>query len=186
MVLADRASLRPEGFCLLSDGPLAPRALAALLQTIGGAEFPPPGAAVAVLAEAPRPATLAGVRLLPAGRLGDGLLIVREAAAMAPPVPAVPDALWDGRFRLEPEARPPPGAMLGALGDDAHRFRRVSPLPSAVLHTLPAIRWGDALLGVPHLAYPDTETCACMTVTFSPPQPAAAAPFLTPNAFGDA
>ena len=115
--------------------PLPPPALAALLQMLAGAPFPPATRSVVALAAAPRPATLAGVRLLPAGRLGPGLLAVREPAAMAPPVPARAGALWDGRFRLGDAALVPPGATLGALDGDAARLRRFSPLPSAVLRT---------------------------------------------------
>jgi tRNA(Ile)-lysidine synthase len=184
--LADLVSLRPEGFCVLAAAPVDPTLLSAILQTIAGAPYPPPTVAVASLAAAPRPATLAGVRLLPAGRLGSGYLIVREEAAMAPPVPALPGAIWDGRFRLATDALIPPGATLGALSDDAARLRRASPLPSAVLRTLPAVRLGAVLLAVPHLLYPDTDACARIPVTFCPPRPAAAAPFLAPNAFGDA
>jgi tRNA(Ile)-lysidine synthase len=190
--LAGRASLRPEGYCLLSDATpgfdpsIDPRALAALLQAIGGAPFPPPTASVLSLAAAPRSATLGGVRLLPAGRLGPGLLVVREAAAMAPPVEAVPGAVWDGRFRLTAEARPPSGATLGALGADAARLRKASALPAVVLQTLPAIRFGGTLLAVPHLLYPDARSCDPVPLVFSPPHPAAAAPFLGPDAFGDA
>ena len=190
--LAERASLRPEGFCVLSEAAdgrqpaIAPRALAALVQAIGGAAFPPPTDSVTSLAAMPRPATLAGVRLLPAGRLGPGLLIVREAAAMTSPVAAQPGAVWDGRFRLGTNARVPPGATFGALGADAARLRHTSSLPSAVLQTLPALRLGAILLAVPHLLYPDPEKCACIPVTLTPPRPAAAAPFLAANAFGDA
>ena len=132
--------VRPEGFALLSGQPLQPPALAALLQTIAGAPFPPATRSVAALAAAPRPATLAGVRLLPAGRLGPGLLAVREAAAMAPPVPRSPAPSGTGGFASVPSAALPAGATLGALGDDAARLRRFSPLPSAVLRTLPAVR----------------------------------------------
>lgn len=190
--LAGRASLYPEGYCLLSDGErgsgphIDPRALAALLQVISGAPFPPPTRSVASLAASPRPATLAGVRSLPAGRLGPGLLLVREAAAMAPPVPALPGTIWDGRFRLGVETTLPSGATFGALGADAARLRRCSSLPAAVLRTLPAIRLTDALLAVPHLRYPDASVCADIALVFSPPRPAAAAPFLGANAFGDA
>ena len=59
--------------------PLPPHTFAALLQMLAGAPFPPATRSVVALAAAPRPATLAGVRLLPAGRLGPGLLAVREA-----------------------------------------------------------------------------------------------------------
>ncbi len=177
-LLAERAALYPEGFAVLSPGPIDRAALAALIQTIAGAAFPPPTSAVALLADAPRPATLAGVRLLPAGRLGDGVLLVREAAAMGPPVAARPGAVWDGRFRLQTDATPPEDATIGALGGDAARLRRRSSLPSAVLQTLPAVRRGNSLVAVPHLLYPDHATCAAMPVAFSPRRPAAGAPFL--------
>ena len=186
-VLAARAVIRPEGFALLSSGPIDPAALAALIQTIAGAPYPPPTQAVAALAAMPRPATLAGVRLLSAGRLGEGqlpigdpgagLLLVREAAAMAPPVAAQPGATWDGRFRLARHATPLPETTIGALGADAARLRRHSPLPAAVLHAVPALRRGNCLVAVPHLLYPDADTCAAVTLTFSPRRPAAGAPF---------
>ena len=118
-LLAARAVLRPEGFALLDPAPLPPEALGALIRTIAGTTHPPRGRALAALAAAPRPATLGGVRLLPAGRLAPGrLLLVREAAQLAPPVPAEPGAVWDGRFRL---AAMPPGPLragttLGASG----------------------------------------------------------------------
>jgi tRNA(Ile)-lysidine synthase len=182
MTLAECVALRPEGFAVLSGQPIAPPVLAALVQTIAGAPYPPATRAVSALAAAPRPATLAGVRLVPAGRLGTGLLAVREPAAMAPPIPAQPGAVWDGRFRLGAEARVPPGATLGPLGDDAVRFRRFSPLPSAVLRTLPAVRCGSVLLAVPHLLYPDCNGWGCFPMLFAPPRPAAATPFW----FGDA
>ena len=198
-VLAAQAVIRPEGFALLSSGlssgpssgGIDPAALAALIQTIAGAPYPPPTQAVAALAATPRPATLAGVRLLSAGRLGEGqlptgavgagLLLVREAAAMAPPVAAQPGATWDGRFRLARHATPLPETTIGALGADAARLRRHSPLPAAVLHALPALRRGNCLVAVPHLLYPDADTCAAVTLTFSPRRPAAGAPFAPPG-----
>jgi tRNA(Ile)-lysidine synthase len=186
--LAERVSIHPEGYCVLSgeNRPIRPDALAALLQVIAGAPFPPATASVAWLAAAPGPATLAGVRLMHAGRLGPGLLLVREAAAMAPPVAAVPGVVWDRRFRLRTDARVPEGATLGGLGDDSARLRRLSPLPAAVLRALPAVRSGGALLAVPHLLYPDRQSCECIPLVFSPPIPAAAAAFLGCSAFGDA
>ena len=74
---------------------------AALLQALAGAPFPPADT-IGCRARRRRRSQrrLAGVRLLPAGRLGPGLLAVREPAAMAPPVPARAGAVWDGRFRL--------------------------------------------------------------------------------------
>lgn len=180
--LAEQASLRPEGFAVLCGKPLPPRAFAALLQTIGGSPYPPATRSVAALAGRPAAATLAGVRLLPAGRLGDGLLVVREAAAMERPIPALPRATWDRRFRLGLTAQPLPGVTLGALGQEAAQLRQHSPLPSVVLQTLPAFRFGSTLLAVPHLHYPDRAASERFPVLFSPPRPAVAAPF----PFGDA
>jgi tRNA(Ile)-lysidine synthase len=177
-ILADRAAIHPEGFALLSPGPIDPAALGALIQAIAGAAFPPPTSSIALLAAAPHPVTLGGVRLLPAGRLGHGLLVVREAAAMEPPIPARPGAAWDGRFRMPAGATPPEDTTIGALGTDAARLRRRSPLPSVVLQTLPVLRCGNSLVAVPHLLYPDPATCAAAPMVFSPPRPVAGATFL--------
>jgi tRNA(Ile)-lysidine synthase len=152
------------------------------LQAIAGSPFAPPASQVVTLLAAPAGATLTGVRLLPAGRLGSGWLLVREAAAMAPPVPAGPDAVWDGRFRLGRGAAPQEGTTFGAVGGDAAKLRRHSMLPAAVLRTLPALRRGATLLAVPHLHYPERKACEGLDVVFSPPRPAVAAPYR----FGDA
>jgi tRNA(Ile)-lysidine synthase len=180
--LASRVVLRPEGFALLPSAGLTPQALAAVIQVIAGAPFPPPTRSVAALADPLKPATLAGTRLLSAGRLGEGWLLTREPAAMAPPIPAVVGALWDARFRLLRQGTLPNGATLGAVGDDASRLRHASVLPAAVLRTLPAIRHGTKLLAVPHLDYPERKICEGISLIFSPPRPAAAAPCR----FGDA
>ncbi len=175
--LAATVVLRCEGFALLPAAPISAEALGGLIQMIAGADFPPDPARVTALASAPRSATFAGVRLLAAGRLGPGLLIVREAAAMQAEIAAVPGAVWDRRFRLGQRAAPPPGSTLGALGGDAGRLRRCSDLPAAVLCTLPALRRGGELVAVPHLGYPSSQTCAATPILFSPPRPAAVAAF---------
>jgi tRNA(Ile)-lysidine synthase len=174
-------TLRPEGFAVLQTARLPTAALRPLIQLVSGAVYPPSPDAVADVASSPAPATLAGVRLLPAGRLGPGLLLMREEAAMAPAVPAIPGTIWDGRFRLAGTATVPAGATLGALGDDAARFRVRDGLPTAVLRTLPALRVDGTLVAVPHLLYPDAAACERMHVTFSPPRPACGAPFLGSN-----
>lgn len=184
--LADRAALYPEGYARLSPGPIAPAALAALLRALSGSGFAPSEARVSALARGPSPATLAGVRMLPAGRLGPGWLLVRERRAMAPPVAAIPGLRWDARFRLCASARPPAGAVLGALGAAAQRLRTASPLPAAVLCTLPALWLGGELVAVPHLGYPDPGACASVPVVFSPNEPAGAAPFVVVRQDGDA
>jgi tRNA(Ile)-lysidine synthase len=185
-ILAARVRLYPEGFAVLSPGALPAAALAALLRTIGGAGFPPPPAGVNALAAAPKPATLGGVRLLAAGRLGPGLLILREAAAMAPPVQAQAKAVWDGRFRLLPGTDLAPGTTLGALGTDASAMRARSPLPAAVLATLPALRVADALVAVPHLCYRSSSVSRMPVLVFAPAQAVAASPFLGATRVGRA
>jgi tRNA(Ile)-lysidine synthase len=108
-------------------------------------------------------------------------LLVREAAAVAPPVAAAPGAQWDGRYRLARDAAPSAGTTLGALADDATRLRGHTTLPAAVLRTLPALRSGATVLAVPHLGYPDLATCARVRVLFAPPRAATGAPFRPPG-----
>src|SRR6185312_9763260 len=71
--------------------------------------------------------TLGGCRVVP--RRG-GLLVCREAAAAAPPVPAPPGATvyWDGRFALYLPPTAPEGLLLGALG--AAKVKAATPLPA--------------------------------------------------------
>ncbi|MBO0711029.1 MAG: tRNA lysidine(34) synthetase TilS [Acetobacteraceae bacterium] len=175
--LAERVTLRPEGFAVLRPGAIDAGALAALIQLISGSPYPPSPVQVAELAAFPRPATIGGARLLPAGRLRPGLLVVREAAAMAGRVPAS-DGHWDGRFRLLRPQQLEPGLTLGPLGADAARLRRYANWPSAVLLTLPALRHGEELVAVPHIGYPETERCARIEIGFCPPNPLACAAFL--------
>lgn len=171
--LAERATIRPEGFALVSAGRIGAAALSRLVQAIGGASYPPSPGVVAPLAAEPQPATLAGVRIMPAGRLGPGFLIVRETAAMSMPIPAEPGTVWDGRFRVVAAT---PGVSIGALGDDTARLRRLSDLPAAVLRTLPAFRVDDRLIAVPHLGHGDPA----MKAVFDPPVPVAGAEFVSP------
>jgi tRNA(Ile)-lysidine synthase len=180
--LATRASIRPEGFALVSGGRIGVNALRSLIGVIGGAPYPPTPGQVTELAAQMRPATVAGVRILKAGRLGDGVLMVREEAAIGPAVPASLGAIWDGRFRLHVPAGARIStlgdAMIGALGDDAARFRRCSSLPSVILRTLPAIRCGEKLASVPHLGYGCRENDGRITLLFSPGRQAAGAGFV--------
>ncbi len=138
------AMLRPEGFAILPPGLVPARALAALIRTIAGAAYPPMLERVAALIRNPRPATLAGTQLMPAGKLGPGWLLLREAAQVGDPVAAAPGALWDGRFRLHADANALPGGlMIGRLGEDAAAERSRTGLPSAVLAVMPTLRGPD-------------------------------------------
>jgi tRNA(Ile)-lysidine synthase len=179
--LARRATVRPEGFALLSPGRVGSAALSSLVRTVGGMSYPPSPAQIGDLAAQPKPATLAGVRIMPAGRFGDGWLILREEAAVMAPIGARPDMIWDNRFRLLGRRALPGGAMIGKLGADAARFRSSSDLPSAVLRTLPALRFGKVLAAVPHLEYVSHENDERLTVLFSPRKPVAGPCFVPPR-----
>ncbi len=180
-VLASRARLFPEGYAILSPGPIGADCLGALLRMIGGRRYGPDSDAVARLAASPGPATLGGVRLMQAGRLGPGLLAVREEAALGPDIGVTDGALWDGRFVVSAPAELPGGLRVSALGDEAARLRRLAGLPAAVLRPLPAIWRDGALCGVPHLAsrLPKEAitgwTNRCVKITLCPPHPAASA-----------
>ncbi len=176
--LARRTIVRPEGFALLSPGRIGSAALACLVQTIGGAAYPPAPARIGAIAANPGPATIAGVRILQAGRFGDGWLIVREEAAIAAPAAVSANDLWDNRFRLRALDGCPAAAMIGKLGDDAARFRDASDLPSAVLRTLPAIRFDKFVAAVPHLGYASRDDVARMTLLFHPRRPLGGACFV--------
>ncbi len=179
--LARRASIRPEGFALLSLGRIGPAALSSLVQTIGGLPYPASSDRINDLAAQPRPATIAGVRIMPAGRFGDGLLIAREEAAVLAPIEAAPGVIWDNRFRLISDSAVPAGAIVGKLGPDAAGFRTRSEMPAAVLRTLPAIRIGKVLAAVPHLAYASHEDYKAIRVLFSPRKPLGGPGFVPAN-----
>eukprot|EP01037_Dinobryon_pediforme_P018581 gene18581-18866_t len=147
--LARKATISPFGFALLVPGPIAPEALGHLIATIGGAGRPPSLSQLAKLAAAPRPATLSGVRLTAAGRLGSGLLLLREAASMQVDQDAAPGVLWDRRFRLRslPDGMAGQSVSIGAWGWQARAHR--NDLPAAILRTLPVLRSGDAVVVTP-------------------------------------
>jgi tRNA(Ile)-lysidine synthase len=178
-ILARRVRLAPEGYALLTPGALPAAALAALLRTLAGAPWSAKPDSVALLAAALRPATLGGVRILAAGRLlPGGWLLVREAAALAPSVPAGIGAVWDGRFRLDATPPPQAGLQLGALGAAAAFLRRRSDLPAAVLRALPAMWQHGKLAAAPHLDYCDGVGGAWCRIGFVPRVALAVAPFV--------
>jgi tRNA(Ile)-lysidine synthase len=126
-LLARAALIHPAGFVRLDPAMLkaAPeelglRALGAVLAMAGGALYPPRLERLERLyRQLPDGLgggrTLGGCRLLPRqGRL----LVCREPAALASPVPAPPGAeiYWDGRFCLYLPNTAPEGLRLGGLG----------------------------------------------------------------------
>ena len=179
--LAARVQVHPTGIAILSAGPIASVALSALLCMVAGRRYPVGRGAVTRLAVNLRAATLAGARLLPAGRAGapGDWLVVREAAAMRPPMAAAHGALWDGRFSLTDPTGAAEGLTLGALGVAAAQLRRTLPgWPAAVLQTLPALRRDGVLVAVPSLAWPGTAPSAKLAIQFRPALPLAGAAFL--------
>jgi tRNA(Ile)-lysidine synthase len=175
-VLGARATIFPAGYAILTPGPIDPPALAALLRAISGQPFAPSPSAVAALAAALRPATLGGVRIMPAGRLGPGWLLVREAAAMAPPVPLALGAAWDGRVQVV-DGMAHPDETLGALGGEAAAFRHCG-LPSAVLRTLPAVRRDGVLCAVQLPPYIASDGKKPEIILRHDVSPACGAPFM--------
>jgi tRNA(Ile)-lysidine synthase len=178
--LGERVTIRPEGFAVLTPGPIDPWSLAALLRCIAGARHAPTIDRVAVLARSLRPATLGGVRIVPAGRLGVGWLLVREPRAVQSPVQVCCGAVWDGRFRLvggpSDEFSHDSASnhlTIGALGADAARFRNQDGLPALVLHGLPALRLAEAVVAIPHVGFGDPR----WRLLFDPRNCAAGAPF---------
>ncbi len=169
--LAQAATLSEHGFArldlaALGQDAVAVATLAGLVRMIGAGLHPPAPAAVAGLL-ARGGGTLGGARLTRQG------LLLREEAAMAPPVPARDGAVWDGRFRLwgTPEA----GLRLGALGAAAAGLDRPGWLPAAVARTLPAL-WRSSddgrdtvLAVVPALSYPCPRTIFGTRLRFAPP-----------------
>jgi tRNA(Ile)-lysidine synthase len=175
-ILARRARMAPEGFAVVAPGALPPDALAALLRTLAGAAWAPATTGVLALAARLRPATLGGVRVLPAGRLHPrGWLLVREAAAMGPARPATALGIWDGRFRVTGGLET---AEIGGLAADAADLRGASELPAAVLQTLPSMRLRGKLVAVPHVGYDARGDGGSMRAVFVPAVPLAGAPFL--------
>ncbi|MBP0443556.1 tRNA lysidine(34) synthetase TilS [Roseomonas sp. SSH11] len=132
----DAGWIRPDRAALGTDQ-VAHAALSALLRSLGGRRHPPPRAAVGAMLGRGG-GSLAGV-------VWRGAVLCREAARCAPPVPACPGALWDGRWRV---VAAPQGGWIGALGPGGPR----GTLPAIVAAGLPAIRDAEGrILSVPAL-----------------------------------
>lgn len=174
-VLAERASIFPEGYALLSPGPIDPLALGQLLQAISGRPYAPSMRALAALALTLRPATLGGVRVMDAGRLGPGWLLVREASSMQAEIPVRAGAVWDRRYRVATGTMP--DATIGALGAASAGSGRY-PLPLAVLQTLPAVRVGGVLCATALPAYIINNGFSPEITLRHDRSPACGAPFL--------
>lgn len=175
--LAERACIFPQGYATLTAGPMDTESLAALIRMLAGAPYTPARDAITRLAAGGMRGTLGGVRLMPAGRLGPGTLLVREAAAVQQAIPAQHGCVWDRRFKLDWPFPLPETATVGPLGADAPLFRRSHKLRSAILATLPAVRDMHALVAVPHLGYFKEWTNKRLRLRLFPSSPAAPACF---------
>jgi len=163
--LAEKAAIYPAGFAHLRQGAVSAEALAALVAMISGSSWPISPDRVRDLAQSPRPATVAGVQIIPAGRFGDGVLLVREPAAVAGACPARAGDVWDGRFRLIGTV--PEGCEVGAWANEAPRDRELFLM--IVARTLPVLRCNGRVIA---------KSAAIMhNFVFSPGLSAASAPF---------
>ncbi len=172
--LGEQVAFRPEGFAIVR-GAIGAAGWGAVVRTVAGAAYPARSGALARLAARARPGTLGGVRVMPAGRLGEGWLVVREAAAVAGRIPAAAGVVWDRRFRLVGEVGE--GLELGAAGAAAAAVRRRHGLPGAVAAVLPGLWRGRALVAVPHLGYAAEPGLDLARLVFVPAIPAAGAGF---------
>ncbi|WP_137178056.1 tRNA lysidine(34) synthetase TilS [Roseomonas sp. AR75] len=170
--LADGVAGRLAGACLLHEAgfarldlaalgedAVARSALGALIRTIGGRRYPPAEDTLRRLI-AQGEGTSGGAVLRRNG------VLLREEAALGPPVPARPGALWDGRFRLV--GTPPAGAVMAAAGEAARRLPRPAWMPASVVPTLPSLHLKGTLAEVPALSYPAGGCHAGYAFRFAP------------------
>lgn len=176
--LATSSSLRPEGFALLPPELPPASAMAALIRTIGGGAYRPQSRAIEALLRQPHAITLAGTRLMAAGRLGPGWLLLREAASIGPDRGAAHGVVWDGRYRLDAGRAATTrlaDVLVSALGMGHELSQARSGLPAAVLATLPVLRREGRLLAVPHLSWSAEPEWMGFRFRFQPPSPASEA-----------
>ena len=164
-LLAEAATLHPEGWITLAPAPLldapaeiALRALAQALTAVGGPAHPVRDEALERLLGAladGQGTTLGGcvVRM----RRGAVMVACEPVAALERlSVPPGGRVLWDGRFDLRVSPRHGKPVMVAALGAPGWREwvaglapERVPDLPVPVRETLPSLWSGTELLGVP-------------------------------------
>lgn len=145
------------------------RLLARLLAVAGGGGYPPRLERLERLhgdirGGLDRARTLAGCRVVPAGA---ELVVCREPARMAPPVPLTGGEcfVWDGRFRVEVMPSPPPGLHLCGLGRRwIEAIGGGDRVPACARPTLPALFGEDGVSAVPHLGYNQCVTAAALRV----------------------
>lgn len=191
-LLARTVTIHPAGFARLDPAPLlaAPheigrRALAGLVRCLGGAAYPPRGAALDRLyarLDGPMKAATLGGCILVCKR--DHVLVRRESAGQTP-LELTPGlrAVWDGRFRVEVArgggfAGPLTLAPLGrdgwaALATLSPEIRRCG-VPGEVGQSLPAVWQHGTPVLVPHVNHddgaPERPWARRIRLVFSPDQ----------------
>ncbi|EHD14577.1 hypothetical protein CIN_05090 [Commensalibacter intestini A911] len=171
-ILAKDVVVRPEGFALLSSNVIEARALGALIRTISGSVYAPLYQSLERLGRRLRSMTIGGVKIQPAGRLGDGWLLFREEAAMQERISVFPDCVWDQRFRVViPQGKMKEGIEVGAVGEAYNFFASRRTFPSALLKVLPALWENNKLIAVPHLGIFLQDSVKEWRIIFQPKQP---------------
>lgn len=134
----------PQGWVFLGQEGVDEEALSVLIRLVSGSAYRPGREAVRTLMTQGY-GTLSGVQVRPAGRFGNGIILVREERALGPAVSANAGAVWDGRWRLLP-CDVPQGSLIGPLGDAVHvlDLRRLG-VPYAVARCLPGV-WHEGRL----------------------------------------
>ncbi len=148
--LARHVVMCPEGWAVL--GPELPDAavLAALIRSIGGAEYPPAQSAVVRLKDMATEGTLAGTRLI---RHEQQWMLIREEAAMASAMQAENGTVWDNRFMLRlPASVQKEGLMIAGAGYGLARKIR-NGQQARFCAVLPALWRAGKRVAVPHLGW---------------------------------
>ncbi len=169
-LLARAVSVDPAGFAWLdaaalrrAEAELGLRALAAVLATIGAAEYPPRLERLERLYDVlvnrglEEGRTLGGCQLVATGA---HVLVCRELAEVQGFVDVLPGRtlVWDRRFRVTAPVSCPTGVTVGSLGRERQALspeasRRLRDLPGPVRSSLPALRDSRGLAEVPALGW---------------------------------
>lgn len=163
--------IRSEGFAYFSTKGMDERTLGALIRTISGSVYAPLQKSINRLVQSMRKVTLGGVQIMPAGRLGNGWLMIRETTVIEKAKMARPNTIWDYRFRvIMPEYDISDKVTIAALGKSYKQFSCREGLPVCILKTLPAFWHNDKLLAVPHLGIYSDESVKEWDIVFQPRQ----------------
>ncbi|AOW48741.1 tRNA lysidine(34) synthetase TilS [Acetobacter ascendens] len=148
--LAQHAVMCPEGWAMLGSELPDVDVLAALIRSVGGAEYPPAQSAVVRLKDMATEATLAGTRFI---YHKQQWMLMREEAAMAPAQQAENGTVWDNRFVLYlPVSVQKEGLMIAGAGYGLARKIR-NGQQAKFCAVLPALWRAGKRVAVPHLGW---------------------------------